>query len=71
MAKLTTRQKAGIGFGIFGLITVVVATRAKAAPPLEYCCPYCLVCFATYQELVDHVKTAHPGERIPLPIEWD
>lgn len=70
MAKLTKKQKVGAGLGIFGLITVVVVTRAKAAP-LEYCCPYCSICFATYQELVDHVRDVHPGERIPLPIEWD
>lgn len=69
---LTKKQKVGAGLGIFGLITAVVAaTRAKAAPPLEYCCPYCPWCFATYEELVDHVRDVHPGERIPLPIEWD
>ncbi len=72
MAKLTKEQKTGIGFGIVGLITAIVAaTKAKAAPPTEYCCPYCDQCFATYGELVDHVKTVHPGERIPIPIDWD
>jgi len=55
----------GTGLAIWGV------TRVKAAPPLEYCCPYCPMCFATYEELVDHVQTVHPGERIPLPIEWD
>lgn len=45
--------------------------QSAGAQPGEYCCPYCGECFATYEELVEHVKTAHPGERIPLPIEWD
>lgn len=61
-----------------GVITVAAvaagvyfATRVEAAPPREYCCPYCGQCFATYEELVQHVQTAHPDERIPIPIEWD
>lgn len=72
MAKLSKEQKVGVGLGIVGLITAIVAaTRAKAAPPGEYCCPYCTDCFPTYQELVDHVRDVHPGERIPIIIDWD
>lgn len=72
MAKLSKEQKVGVGLGIFGLITAIVAaTRAKAAPPGKYCCPYCSECFDTYEELVDHVKSEHPGERIPIEITWD
>jgi len=69
---LSKKQKVGVGLGAgAAIIAIVVATRAEAAPPLEWCCPYCSECFATYEELVEHVRTAHPGERIPLPIDWD
>ncbi len=57
-----------VGLGLAGLL---VFTVACAAPPKEYICPYCGVPFATYEELVAHVTTEHPGERIPLPIEWE
>lgn len=72
---LSKNAKTGIVVGGLGLLTfggiLYFASRAGAAPPEGYCCPYCSECFATYEELVDHVKTEHPGERIPLPIEWD
>ena len=68
---LTKVQKVGIGLGVGGLIVAIATIKVKAAPPMEYCCPYCGMCFATYEELVAHVKSEHPGERIPLPIEWD
>ena len=67
--------KVVMGVGAAGAIALGLyfATRAKAAPPpgLPYCCPYCSMCFETYEELVAHVKDAHAHERIPLPIEWD
>lgn len=71
MPKLTKEQKGAIGFftaiaAFFGIKKLV-----EAVPKKEWCCPYCSQCFATYEELVDHVKTAHPGERIPIPIDWD
>lgn len=69
---LSKNQKTGIVVGL-GLLTLggilYFTRRAEAAP--RYCCPYCAECFDTYEELVNHVKTEHPGERIPLPIEWD
>jgi len=68
---LTKEQKTA--FGILGTLAAIFGIRqlTKAAPPTEWCCPYCTQCFATYEELVDHVKALHPGERIPLPIDWD
>lgn len=62
-----------IGLGAAAAIGALIyfATRAKAAPLLEYGCPYCGESFATYEELVAHVQLVHPGERIPLPIEWE
>ncbi len=44
----------------------------KVTPPVgEYVCAYCGQTFATYDELVAHIQSVHPGERIPLPIEWE
>jgi len=39
-------------------------------PQLPYSCPYCSERFATYEELVEHVVSGHPGERIPIEIVW-
>jgi len=68
-------KKIVIGLGLAAVATtaIILATRAKAAPPPGgWCCPYGDgLCFDTYEELVLHIQTAHPGERIPLPIEWE
>ena len=66
-------KKVAIGLGIAGLITtaIILATRAKAAPPKEYVCPYCGDKFITFEDLVTHVQTMHPGERIPIEIIWE
>lgn len=64
----------GIGAGIATAVTVGIYALARAAPPGPpegYTCPYCPETFATYEELAEHVQSAHPGERIPLPIEWE
>lgn len=63
------------GFGIgFNAVTLLQGGTYKAEVMLEsvslYCCPYCTECFDTYDELVAHVQTVHPGERIPIEIEW-
>lgn len=61
-----------IGLGLGLAAALAIAASAWAAPPPEgYACPYCEQTFATYEELVAHVQTEHPGERIPLPIEWE
>lgn len=62
----------GLGLGLVAALGLAAATwAAPPAPPEGYPCPYCEATFATYEELVDHVTTEHPGERIPLPIEWE
>ena len=64
----------GIGAGIATAVTVGLYAWARAAPPAPpggYTCPYCGASFDTYEELADHVQSEHPGERIPLPIEWE
>ena len=56
-----------------GLIFALTRTAHAAPPSGEWCCPYDSShgCFSTYEELVAHVQSVHPGERIPLPIEWE
>ncbi|MBA7628107.1 hypothetical protein ES703_35577 [subsurface metagenome] len=59
----------GLGLGL--VAAVGVFALAQAAPPERYVCPYCGATFATYEELAAHVQSEHPGERIPLPVEWE
>jgi len=63
----------GLGLGVAA--AVGIAALAMAAPPTPppegYVCSYCGAAFDTYEDLVAHVQTEHPGERIPLPIEWE
>ncbi len=60
----------GIGLGL-GLAAVVgITALAWAAPPVGYPCPYCPETFDTYEDLVAHVQSVHPGERIPIHIIW-
>ncbi len=54
-----------------GLVGVLAALAWAAPPPGEYICPYCGSTFDTYEELVAHVQTVHPGERIPIDIIWE
>ena len=58
----------GVMAAMVGLLFVV--QMVGAAPPKAYVCPYCGESFATYEELVQHVQTEHPGERIPIEIIW-
>lgn len=69
--KASTKKALGITAAIVGVGGLAYGIWKFIKPEKEYCCPYCGQCFATYEELVEHVKTIHPGERIPLPIEWD
>lgn len=68
-----TKKEKGIIVGVVAtaIIAGVALTRAEAAPPAEWCCPYCTECFPSYEKLVKHVKKEHKGQRIPLPIDWD
>ena len=62
------------GLALGGLLVFALTREAKAAPPPGgWCCIYDLThgCFNTYEELVVHIQSAHPGARIPLPIEWE
>lgn len=63
----------GLGLGAAVVATVLIYTIAQAAPPTPpegYVCPYCGATFDTYEELVAHVQSEHPGERIPIHIIW-
>ena len=61
-----------VGLGLAAVVGLAaLAWAAPPTPPPEgYPCPYCGDTFATYEELVDHIQTAHPGERIPIHIIW-
>lgn len=61
----------GLGLGLAAAFAALAWAAPPAPPPEGYPCPYCGEPFATYEELVDHVQSVHPGERIPLPIEWE
>ncbi len=68
------KKETAIALGVAAIAGILLVTRARAAPPPEgYCCPYNTAhgCFDTYDELVAHIQTVHPGERIPIDIEWD
>ncbi|GAI62154.1 unnamed protein product [marine sediment metagenome] len=58
----------GLGLGL--VATLAIFALAAAAPPEGYPCPYCPATFDTYEELVAHVQSEHPGERIPIHIIW-
>lgn len=73
-AKMPTARPIVVGIGLGLLALVGFALAAKAIPPPGgWCCPYNAAhgCFDTYGDLVAHVQEVHPGERIPLPIDWD
>ncbi len=59
-----------IGLGLGLVAALGIAALAMAAPPEGYPCPYCPETFDTYEDLVAHVQTEHPGERIPIHIIW-
>lgn len=61
----------GLGLGLIVALTAVAWAAPPTPPPEGYPCPYCPDTFAIYEELVAHVQSEHPGERIPLPIEWE
>jgi hypothetical protein len=53
-----------------GMLIFALSQKAKAVPPGQWTCPYCQATFSSYEDLVAHVQSIHPGERIPLPIDW-
>lgn len=61
-----------IGAAIAAGAIVFIVSRARAAPPTpeEYVCPYCGLTLPTYDALVEHVQEEHPGERLPIEIDW-
>lgn len=57
--------------GVLGLVMVMaVVGMVQGAPPqLNYCCPICGECFATYDELYQHFTTEHPA--VDINILWE
>ena len=58
-----------LGLGLAAVLGIA-ATAWAAPPPEGYVCPYCGAPFDTYDELVAHVQSEHPGERIPIHLVW-
>ena len=59
---------------IGGVLVFALTRKGEAAPPPGgWFCPYNEAhgFFDTYDELVQHIQSVHPSERIPLPIEWE
>lgn len=65
---MDTMEKVAIGALAIGGILLMTK---KAAAAEDFTCPYGdgLV-FTSLEALQDHVRAAHPGERIPISIQW-
>ncbi len=62
-----------IGAGMMGLFTVVMAVVfmgaiASAAPQAQYVDPIDGTTWSTYQDLLNHFESAHPGT--PITVIW-
>ena len=57
--------------GIIGLFWFLAGKAKVMPPPGGYICPYCQIPFDTFDALIAHVQAVHPGERMPLVIDWD
>lgn len=62
----------GLGLGLIAAVGVYVLARAAppVPPPEGYVCPYCGTPFDIYEDLVAHIQSEHPGERVPIQITW-
>ena len=60
----------GSMMGLFAMVMVLVLSQTIQAsvPQPTYVCPVCGQKFATYDELLQHFQTAHPGT--PIDINW-
>ena len=59
-------KSAVIGLGLVAVVAgIIIATKAKAAPPFVYICPYCGEEFGTYEELLIHCEEQHGEEEVP------
>lgn len=73
-AQCTNGDSKCIGDDLYTCINGIWQLTEENSPlcvgPGDYVCPYCPATFSTYEELVAHVQTVHPGERIPIDIDW-
>ncbi len=66
--KITGKQIV-VGAGLALTLTLLLKKPAQAA--VEYICPYGdKIEFKTLAELQSHVGSSHPGERMPISIQW-
>jgi len=69
MGKDTRGISAGVALGLLALAIFAIRSQAAQAAQ-EYPCPYCGEVFTSLSALQSHVQQAHPGERIPISIQW-
>jgi len=62
------KKKMIAGLGLIGGAFILLASgiRKKPSPP-TFACPYCPETFATLEELMEHIASAHPGQP---PVEY-
>jgi len=65
MADKTSKAMMAGMMGLVGMLALVAVVDAMT-PSLDYCCPICGVCFATYDELYAHFTSEHPTEDIEI-----
>jgi uncharacterized Ntn-hydrolase superfamily protein len=63
-------NKAILGFAAVAAVAAILLTHKGAVAAQEYICPYCGEEFLTLLALQQHVVAQHPGERIPISIQW-
>jgi len=49
-----------------GLAAIAALAALAWATPEVFTCPYCGAEFSSYEELVSHIESEHPGEPVPL-----
>lgn len=56
----------GVGLALIGLAAVGLAYALTRVPPTVYTCPFCDEPFDTYEDLLNHIESDHPGEAPPM-----
>ncbi len=50
----------------------VIVLKGPASATSTYTCPYGDgLTFSSLAELQEHIQTEHPGERVPVALQWN
>ena len=52
------------------MASMMTTTPGGGGGAKTYPCEYCGYGFSTYEELLAHVQSVHPGERVPVEVVW-